>query len=116
MIVEVRTYHIAPGRRDEFLEFFRTRSIPALLAHGMGVHGPWVDLDDPDAFVWLRTFPSLAERDRMKRAFYEGALWKDELEAIAMPMLASYEVVLCEDAGVDAEVRPSREEGAGRGS
>ena len=32
----------------------------------------------------------------MKDAFYEGDLWKNELEAIAMPMIDSYDVILCE--------------------
>ena len=32
----------------------------------------------------------------MKNDFYEGELWKNELEAIAMPMLESYDVILCE--------------------
>jgi hypothetical protein len=32
----------------------------------------------------------------MRDAFYEGDLWKHELEAIAMPMLESYDVMLCE--------------------
>jgi hypothetical protein len=31
-----------------------------------------------------------------RNAFYEGQVWKEELEAIAMPMLESYDVVLCE--------------------
>ena len=37
MIVEVRSYRIKPGRRQEFIEFFETRSVPALRAHGMKV-------------------------------------------------------------------------------
>jgi hypothetical protein len=96
MIVEVRSYRITPGRRAEFIHFFETRSIPALRAHGMKILGPLLDLKNPNTFVWLRSFPSLEERDRMKTAFYEGELWKKELEAIAMPMLESYDVVLCE--------------------
>ena len=96
MIVEVRRYRIKPGRREEFLEFFNTRSVPALKAHGMAVFGPLVDLENPNAFVWLRGFPSLEARDEMKSAFYEGDLWKNELEAIAMPMLESYDVHLTE--------------------
>ena len=96
MIVEVRTYRIVPGRREEFLEFFKTRSIPALRAHGMKVVGPLIDVENPNKFVWLRCFPSREDRDRMKRDFYEGELWKNELEAIAMPMLDSYDVILCE--------------------
>jgi hypothetical protein len=32
----------------------------------------------------------------MRTEFYEGELWKNEMEAIAMPMLESYDVILCE--------------------
>jgi hypothetical protein len=96
MIVEVRTYRIKPGRRTDFIRFFEMRSVPALRSHGMNVLGPLLDLENPNRFVWLRIFPFLDERDRMKTAFYEGPEWKNELEAIAMPMLESYDVTLCE--------------------
>src|SRR5215831_15620081 len=96
MIVEVRSYRIKPGRRAEFIQFFEARAIPALHSYGMTVLGPLLDLENPNKFVWLRSFPSLDERERMRNAFYEGPVWKDELEAIAMPMLESYDVILCE--------------------
>jgi len=98
MIVEVRSYRIKPGRRAEFIHFFESRSVPALRSHGMKVLGPLLDLENPNKFVWLRSFPSLEDRERMRTAFYEGELWKNELEAIAMPMLESYDVILCETA------------------
>jgi hypothetical protein len=96
MIVEVRSYRIRPGCRAEFIRFFETRAIPALHAHGMMVLGPLLDVENPNKVVWLRSFPSLEERDRMKEAFYEGELWKNEMEAIVMPMIDSYDVILCE--------------------
>jgi len=96
MIVEVRSYRIKPGHRDEFIKFFESRAIPALRSHGMRVVGPFLDLENPNKFVWLRMFPSLEERERMKTDFYEGELWKNELESIAMPLLESYDVILCE--------------------
>ena len=96
MIVEVRRYRIKPGRRDEFIRFFETRSIPALRSYGMKVLGPLVDVENPNAFVFLRAFPSLEARDSMKEAFYGSDLWKNEMEAIAMPMIDSYDVVLTE--------------------
>lgn len=34
----------------------------------------------------------------MKAKFYEGELWKSELENVLMPMLERYEVVLVEDS------------------
>jgi hypothetical protein len=96
MIVEVRSYKVKPGRRQEFIDFFETRAIPALHSGGMTVVGPLLDLENPNRFCWLRGFPSLEERERMRTAFYEGRLWTEELEAIAMPMLESYDVALCE--------------------
>lgn len=96
MIVEVRSYRIKPGRRAEFIAFFETRAVPALRAHGMKVLGPLLDLENPNKFVWLRSFPSPEDQERMRTAFYEGEVWKSELESTAMPMLESYDVVLCE--------------------
>jgi heme-degrading monooxygenase HmoA len=96
MIVEVRSYRVKPGHREAFIKFFETRAVPAQRSYGMEILGPLLDLENPNKFVWLRSFPSLDERERMKNAFYEGELWKNELEAIAMPMLESYDVILCE--------------------
>ena len=96
MIVEVRSYRIKPGRRDEFIKLFESRAIPAQRSYGMKIVGPMLDVENPNKFVFLRSFPSLEERDRMKDAFYGGDLWKKELERLAMPLLESYDVILCE--------------------
>jgi hypothetical protein len=45
----------------------------------------------------MRFFPDLASRDGMKSQFYDGPLWNNELEAIAMPLIEKYDVVLVED-------------------
>ena len=101
MIVEVRTYKIKPGRRDEFLELFESQAVPAQRSLGIKILGPLVDIENDDTFVFLRGFPTLEARDEMKAAFYEGPKWKNELEALAMPMLDSYVVTLAE-AGAEA--------------
>jgi len=96
MIVEVRSYRIKPGKREEFIKLFETRAVPALRTYGMEVTGPFLDVENPNKFVFLRSFPSLEERERMRDAFYGGELWKNELEKLAMPLLESYDVILCE--------------------
>ena len=96
MIVEVRSYRIKPNKRAEFINLFETKVMPAQRSYGMKIVGPLIDVENPNKFVFLRSFPSLEERDRMRQDFYEGPLWKNELEAIAMPMLESYDVILCE--------------------
>lgn len=96
MIVEVRSYRIKPGKRDEFINLFETRAVPAQRTYGINVIGPFLDVENPNKFVFLRSFPSLEERDRMKEAFYGSELWKNQLEELAMPLLDSYDVILCE--------------------
>lgn len=97
MIVEMRTYKTKPGKRAEFLEIFRAKSVPAHDRIGMKISGPFLSVEDPDTFFFMRGFPDLASREPMKAQFYEGALWKTELENVLMPMLEKYEVVLVED-------------------
>ena len=97
MIVEMRTYKLKPGTRSEFLEIFRTRSAPAHAEIGMKILGPFLSLEDPDTFFFMRGFPDLASRDPMKAKFYEGEMWKNELEAKLMPMIEKYDVVLVDD-------------------
>jgi len=96
MIVEVRSYRIKPGKRAEFIDLFERRAIPALRSYGMKIIGPLLDVENPNKFVFLRSFPSLEARDQMKDDFYGSELWKNELEHLAMPMLDSYDVILCE--------------------
>jgi hypothetical protein len=98
MVVEMRTYKIKPGKRTEFLQIFRERSIPAHAGIGMKILGPFLSLEDPDTFFFMRGFPDLASREPMKAKFYEGPLWKNELETILMPMIEKYDVVLVDDA------------------
>jgi len=97
MIVEMRTYRTKPGCRSRFLAVFREKSVPAHAAIGMKILGPFLSVEDPDVFFFMRGFPDLASREPMKAQFYEGELWKSELEQILMPMLEKYEVVLVDD-------------------
>ena len=96
MIIEVRTYRIKPGHRAEFIRLFETRSVPAMREHGMHVIGPLLDVENPQRFVFLRSFPTLEDREPMKDAFYGSDLWTQELEAILMPLIDSYDVTLTE--------------------
>jgi heme-degrading monooxygenase HmoA len=98
MIIEMRTYKLKPGKRDEFLRIFRSRSIPAHHEIGMKILGPWLSIEDSDTFFFMRGFPDLESREAMKAKFYEGELWKSELEALLMPMLDRYEVVPVDDS------------------
>ena len=97
MIVEMRTYKLKPGCRAEFLEIFHNKSVPAHAEIGMKILGAFLSVEDPDTFFFMRGFPDLASREPMKAKFYEGELWKRELENLLMQMIEKYDVVLVED-------------------
>jgi hypothetical protein len=97
MIIEMRTYKLKSGTRERFLEIFRTKSMPAHAEIGMKILGPFLSIEDADTFFFMRGFPDLASREPMKAQFYEGELWKNDLENVLMPMIEKYDVVLVED-------------------
>ncbi len=98
MIIEMRTYKTTPGNRARFLEIFQRRSVPAHAELGMKILGPFLSVDDSDTFFFMRGFPDLASREPMKSKFYEGELWKHELEGQLLPLLESYAAVVVEDS------------------
>ena len=59
MIIEMRTYKTKPGKRSEFLEIFRAKSVPAHAEIGMKILGPFLSVEDPDTFFFMRGFPDL---------------------------------------------------------
>jgi len=51
----------------------------------------------------MRSFPDLPSREPMKARFYDGELWKAELEGVLIPMLEKYDAVPVDDP--DGRVR-----------
>ena len=98
MIIEMRTYKTKPGMRAQFIEIFRSKAMPAHAEIGMKILGPFLSVEEPDTFFFMRGFPDMASREPMKARFYEGHLWKTELEKVVMPMLEKYDVVVVDDA------------------
>ncbi len=96
MIIEIRHYTLKPNRREEFIEYFETKNRQALREAGMLVFGPMRDLENPDKVHWMRAFPSLEERERIKDGFYNGPVWTQEIEQEVMPMIAVFEAELVE--------------------
>ena len=61
---------------------------------GIGLPGQFRDLDDPDRFVWLRSFADMASRAAALAGFYDGPVWRAHREAANATMLDSDDVLL----------------------
>jgi hypothetical protein len=97
MVIEMPTYTTKPGCRERFLEVFREKRVLARVEIGMKLWGPFLSLEHPDTFFFMRGFPDLASREPMKARFYQGELWKSQWENVLMPMIEKYDVVVVED-------------------
>lgn len=95
---ELRQYKLVPGKRDVLIELFERKFVETQEAVGMTVIGTFRDADDPDRFVWLRSFPDMESRARSLAAFYGGPVWKAHREAANATMIDSDNVLLLRPA------------------
>ncbi|MER7754773.1 NIPSNAP family protein [Kitasatospora sp. NPDC097643] len=102
VIVELRQYTLHPGARDTLIDLFEREFVTGQEAAGITLGGRFRDLDDPDRFVWLRSFPNMAERERALRAFYFGPVWQAHRDQANATMVDSDNVLLLRGPGFAA--------------
>ena len=93
-LLELRRYTLHPGTRETLIELFDGELVEPQEAVGMAVLGQFRDLDDPDAFVWLRGFADMESRRRGLEAFYGGPVWAEHRDAANATMIDSDDVLL----------------------
>jgi len=116
-IVELRRYTLHPGQRDVLIELFDREFIESQEELGMEVIGQFRDLDDPDAFVWLRGFSDMSARARGLAAFYsDGPVWAKHRDAANATMIDSSDVLLLRPARPTSGFSLGHEERPPRGA
>lgn len=101
-VVELRQYTLHPGKRDTLIALFDAQFIEAQEESGMRVLAQFRDLDNPDRFVWLRSFGDMPSRKAALERFYGGPVWKAHREAANATMIDSDNVLLLRPAAADA--------------
>ncbi|MFD2342767.1 NIPSNAP family protein [Sinorhizobium terangae] len=98
-VFELRRYRLRPGGREALIGLFDNEFIEPQEALGMRVEGEFRDLDDPDAFVWVRSFADMEARTEALKSFYSSAIWKKHGPAANETMLNSDNVLLLKPVG-----------------
>ena len=115
---ELRQYTLRPGQRDRLVELFEREFVEPQEALGIGLPGQFRDLDDPDRFVWLRSFADMESRAAALAGFYDGPVWRAHREAANATMLDSDDVLLLRPGrpfALDGLARPAAGERAPTG-
>ena len=102
MIIEIRTYRLKPGTRDEFVRVMREESAPLLEAAGIRVvalGASLVDEDGDETAYLIRGFDSLEQHAAQEEAFYASEAWRSGPREAIVSRIESYHTVVVE-AGV----------------
>jgi len=93
--VEIRSYNLKSGTRDEFHRLFNQEAFPLLKRWNVDVvtYGP--SLHDANSYYLMRRYDSLAHRDQSENAFYDSEEWKQGPREAIIALIENYtEVVL----------------------
>jgi len=109
MILEIRTYRLHPGTREEFLRVMTEESIPLLEKAGIDVVAAgasrYAEDGHEEAFL-MRAFDSLERMREQEDAFYSSAAWLEgPREAIVGPIVQYHSIAVETSAAVVAGLR-----------
>jgi NIPSNAP len=99
MVVELRQYTLRPGGHEVLARLFEHVLADGQEAVGMRILGWYRNFDDPDQFVWLRSFPNMTQRAEALAAFYGGPVWAEHRAAANATMIDSDNVLLLRGVG-----------------
>jgi NIPSNAP protein len=96
--VEVRSYNLKAGTRDQFHRLFLEEAFPMLKRWKIDVvqYGP--SLHDQDSYYLMRCYDSLAQREESENAFYGSDEWRQGPREAIIALIENYtEIVLALD-------------------
>jgi NIPSNAP len=94
--LDVRTYKLVPGGRDEFDRIFRQSVLPMLERYGIRVVAYGPSLDDGDHYCLIRGFSSPAHRREQLDSFYGSEEWRQNYREDVLALIDTYHAVLVE--------------------
>jgi len=93
--VEIRSYNLKPGRRDEFHRLFLEAVMPLLQRWNVDVVAYGSSPHDETSYYLIRRFDSLTHRDESEEAFYGSDEWRKGPREAILDCIENYtEIVL----------------------
>ena len=94
--VEIRSYALRPGTRDEFHRLFIEEAFPLLQRWNVDVvtYGP--SLHDENSYYLMRHFASLVHREQSEAAFYSSDEWRKGPPEAIVSLIENYTEIVIE--------------------
>lgn len=94
--VEIRSYNLKPGSRDELHRLMTEQAMPMLERWRVDVvdYGP--SLHDADSYFLIRAYDSLEDRQQSQDRFYGSEEWRQGPREPILVLIESYTSVVLE--------------------
>ena len=93
-VVEIRSYNLKTGTRDGFHRLFEQDALPLLERFRVDVVAYGPSLHDADSYFLMRSFASVADRQRSEDAFYGSDAWKQGPREAILACIESYTTIV----------------------
>ena len=94
--LEIRSYNLKPGTREEFHRLFIEEAFPLLNRWNVDVVAYGPSLHDENAYYLMRSFDSLAHREQSEDAFYSSDEWRKGPREAIVSLIENYTEVVIE--------------------
>ena len=96
--IEIRSYSLKPGTREEFHRLFLEEALPMLKRWNVDVAAYGPSLHDENSYYLMRRYDSLAQRQESEDAFYGSDEWRQGPRKAILALIENYtEIVLALD-------------------
>lgn len=93
-IVEIRSYNLKSGTRDDFHELMLKESLPMLREWQVDVVRFGASTHDKDSYYLMRAYNDLQDRQASQDAFYGSDAWKNGPREAIVSKIESYTSVV----------------------
>jgi hypothetical protein len=94
--VEIRSYNLKPGARDQFHGLFTNEALPMLQRWNVNVVAFGPSPHDEDSYYLIRRYDSLAHRQQSQDDFYGSDEWKQGPREAILALIENYTSIVLE--------------------
>jgi len=106
--VEIRSYNLKPGARPEFHRLASEQAVPMLRRWKIDVVAYGPSPHDDTSYYLIRSYASLADRQRSEEAFYGSDEWRNGPREPVLALIDTYTtiVLVLDPAALEGLRRP----------
>ena len=88
--VEIRSYDLKPGAREEYHRLFLEEAMPLLQRFDVDVVAYGPSLHDENSYYLIRRFDSLTQREQSEESFYGSDAWRQGPREAVLACIENY--------------------------